>query len=852
MSSNQPAVPETSNQSENETQPVAESPHTPRPDKGVTEGEGRPTPVEAATTAAVPKAESAEHEPGGTGAALQSSPPPGPVSPSDEPHRGASATSSPAPAPNPLGAALTTEAQKEFQANLITFAFHSDVFVVSKGEKTDDMKEVEAKKAAAAEKARADAGQPATPRKPVPQPDLPQVAVLERLAGTLKIFVDGDARVDSSTKASFKMHFAGTSLEQYCDSAWDAAVAHDVTFGELKKLGVHRAAMPVGLPATATLARRITAQAAAQAIPNGDLSNNFISTLTLLRLDKYLTGGGQIEWNVMSGNIELNRVEVDEAELYGAVFEELGTNYVVRTGRGRTQMEPAKGTLEQALSFEAMRHRYHPTREWFEGIRGTWDGEDHLGKVIELINGVKKVPKDAEPDEVERLERFNRLAVTQLRHFFLGLVARTYKPGEKVDTMLVLKGAQGIKKSTFFQRIAPAGRFSSSPLIMGDKDSMLMMQRFSLVELAEMNNMSKQAVGDIKAFVAQPSDDFRVPYGKRVTSFPRHCVLCSTTNDSTFLRDPTGSRRFEVIEVFGVCDLKAVAALKEQLWAQAVHLYFEADTCADCKASRDGEDRCAKHRWWLTGSQVTDRAEVNENFNVELPYSDWLKCFFKAVQNGEYKDKPGMHSSGEKWAKADLDELKVADLVAEADGAQFRNDAKRCRDMAAALRALKYSPTDSNARGMVWRSPSWTKPPRMVPQASPLATVTNLAEAPASKPKPDVSPTPRAVVETPDGDAERIKRAHVVNEMRRARKAAKLALEQAAAYPEWEEAHAAAQQAVAEAATWEQRARDIVESADARRRQKELMAKVSAEKVLSSRSQEPDATADTAAAASKK
>ena len=69
-------------------------------------------------------------------------------------------------------------------------------------------------------------------------------------------------------------------------------------------------------------------------------------------------------------------------------------------------------------------------------------------------------------------------------------------------------------------------------------------------EFAELDYLNtKRQAGEVKAFLSQSSDIFRVPYGKVTETFPRRGIIVGSTNrHDGFLLDDTGSRRFWVIE----------------------------------------------------------------------------------------------------------------------------------------------------------------------------------------------------------------------------------------------------------------------------------------------------------------
>src|SRR5690606_37145442 len=63
-------------------------------------------------------------------------------------------------------------------------------------------------------------------------------------------------------------------------------------------------------------------------------------------------------------------------------------------------------------------------------------------------------------------------------------------------------------------------------------------------------------------------DRGRKAYGKSTEEVPRRCILIGTTNDATYLKDPTGNRRFWPVRA-GKIDLPALRKVRDQRWAEA-------------------------------------------------------------------------------------------------------------------------------------------------------------------------------------------------------------------------------------------------------------------------------------------
>lgn len=189
--------------------------------------------------------------------------------------------------------------------------------------------------------------------------------------------------------------------------------------------------------------------------------------------------------------------------------------------------------------------------------------------------------------------------------YLISAIARTYQPGCKVDTMLILQGRQGAKKSMMLQVLVGEQYFTDHIENIQDKDSRIQLQGPMIIEFSELDAFSKKEASAVKAFVTTQVDRFRAPYAKAISKVPRRCVFAGTTNDTEFLRDQTGGRRFWPVRT-GDIDIDGIKANREQILAEAVYRY------------KHGEE------WWLGGKAEAEAMEHQEAVREKDTWEDMV------------------------------------------------------------------------------------------------------------------------------------------------------------------------------------------------------------------------------------
>jgi len=224
-----------------------------------------------------------------------------------------------------------------------------------------------------------------------------------------------------------------------------------------------------------------------------------------------------------------------------------------------------KKDAADCLVYRAKKQSYHPVREYLNHIKN-----DNDVVPVNISNLASKY-----------LNSTNPLHDTMLRKTLIGAVARVMDPGCKFDTCLVLVGASGIGKSTFFKTLASPACFCDTAQEK-DKDFLMLIHSTWIYELAELETKTtKKEAGEIKALLSGSTDKFRAPYAAAMEDHDRKSIFVATCNRRDFLRDETGSRRYWVIPVPNAMhekiDVTGLLENRDAIWKAAVLAYVNGE-----------------------------------------------------------------------------------------------------------------------------------------------------------------------------------------------------------------------------------------------------------------------------------
>jgi len=179
--------------------------------------------------------------------------------------------------------------------------------------------------------------------------------------------------------------------------------------------------------------------------------------------------------------------------------------------------------------------------------------------------------------------------------------------------------------------------------------------------MPELDGLGRRDTNRVKSFITSTHDRARLAYGRFAVTRGRQFVLFGTTNESRYLSDLTGNRRFWIVRVTKAHP-ERIAAIRDKLWAEAVH----------------AEPR---EKLWLDNLSLN--AAAAQITHEASDFGPWLEALESSIPDGPLK-------------------IKVTDVwkLVGMHGAQSINKLTKGHQaqMKAAMAGLKFERKDSGIR----------------------------------------------------------------------------------------------------------------------------------------------------------
>jgi hypothetical protein len=305
-----------------------------------------------------------------------------------------------------------------------------------------------------------------------------------------------------------------------------------------------------------------------------------------------------IKYNVFKQEIEYNNKTLEDSDLYKI------QHFL------QTQVELpniGKEAVFAGVLHYATKNSYDEAQDWLKSL--VWDNTPRL---LEWLPRTTHV----ENDEYHQTIGANWL---------MGMIKRIMIPGCQWDYMLVVTGAQGVRKTSMF-RIIGGKWYKSYTGGIDSKDFYLALRGCMLLDLDEGATLYRSEAIKIKSIITETHDEYRAPYDRIMKKYPRRFVFSMSTNDATPFQDVTGNRRYWVLDIPNqTIDTEWLEENRDQLFAEAYH-YFKNKMNIQAVPMEIAEEKQQQHlvddSWTdLVGEEVrrsADYCEGSEDYSTTI------------------------------------------------------------------------------------------------------------------------------------------------------------------------------------------------------------------------------------------
>ena len=214
-------------------------------------------------------------------------------------------------------------------------------------------------------------------------------------------------------------------------------------------------------------------------------------------------------------------------------------------------------TAKKAMLKVARENAFNPIADYFEQLRH---------QALPFVT-------DQQIAECFGFNEKDNLSIQLMRIHLRACVDRGLRPGGKLDSLCILQGPQGFRKSTALKVLTPVdGAYDETTRVNFDsRDSLSALNSAYIYEFSEIEKILTTAdVAQFKSWITRENDKYVEKFEHECKDHKRRCCLFGTTNASTYLMDPTGARRFLICETVKPANIELLKKLRDGIWKQSM------------------------------------------------------------------------------------------------------------------------------------------------------------------------------------------------------------------------------------------------------------------------------------------
>lgn len=246
---------------------------------------------------------------------------------------------------------------------------------------------------------------------------------------------------------------------------------------------------------------------------------------------------------------------------------------------------------------------------------------NNLCQSVKSVGDRDYIQELAQTVRVKGGEQEQKLWHLYLKKWLVGMVASWLSEDVVNNVILVLIGEQGAYKTTWFNYLLPPPLkqyfYTKTNANRMSKDDILTLAQYALVCCEELDTMRPAELNQLKAAVTMPSIDERAAYAHYHEHRKHIASFCGTGNNTQFLSDPTGNRRWLPFEVDSILSPREHPFHYEGIYAQALSLYTSG------------------FQYWFTKEEIQELNRHNKQFETPHLEHELVDLYFRRPIDSE-------------------------------------------------------------------------------------------------------------------------------------------------------------------------------------------------------------------------